>query len=190
VKLKRYQDFLNESEELQEVIALDDIVQDIDLDISEGLNYHIEYNKSIEEPIYRYSSQAYYKLINEMSALYHQGIYKPQNEVEEEILLEAATGLYKGKKVQLNSPKRGGSKKFYVYVNSGKKNAEGRVVAKKVCFGDTTGLRIKNKDPKAAKAFRARHRCSEKTDKTTAGYWSCNVGRYAKALGLSSNQSW
>ena len=27
-------------------------------------------------------------------------------------------------------------------------------------------------------------------DRTTAGYWSCNVGRYAKQIGLSSSNSW
>ena len=45
---------------------------------------------------------------------------------------------YRGKKVQLNKPKRGGSKKFYVYVKSKKGNV------KKVSFGDT-GLSVKLK---------------------------------------------
>ena len=43
---------------------------------------------------------------------------------------------YRGKKVALNKPKRGGSKKFYVYVKSKKGNV------KKVSFGDT-GLSVK-----------------------------------------------
>ena len=30
-------------------------------------------------------------------------------------------------------------------------------------------------------------KCSQKTDRTTAGYWSCNLGRYSKQLGLSSS---
>ena len=45
---------------------------------------------------------------------------------------------YQGKKVKLNDPIRGGSKKFYVYV----KNAKGNIV--KVSFGDTTGLSVSN----------------------------------------------
>ena len=45
-----------------------------------------------------------------------------------------------GKKVKLNDPIRGGSKKFYVYVKDGDK-------VKKVSFGDTTGLSIKRDDP-------------------------------------------
>ena len=60
---------------------------------------------------------------------------------------------------------------------------------KKVTFGDPK-LRVKNANKGAAKSFRARHKCSQKKDRTTAGYWSCNVGRYAKQLGLSSSNSW
>ena len=74
---------------------------------------------------------------------------------------------FQGKKVTLNDPIRGGSKKFYVYV----KNKKGNVV--KVSFGDTTGLSIKRDDPARRKSFRARHNCDQKKDKTTAGYWSC-----------------
>ena len=89
---------------------------------------------------------------------------------------------YRGKKVQLNKPKRGGSKKFYVYV----KNKKGNVV--KVSFGDT-GLSVKLKQRGARASFAARHKCAQKKDKTKAGYWSCNIGRYWKSLGGSSNFS-
>ena len=73
----------------------------------------------------------------------------------------------KARKVKLNDPIRGGSKKFYVYV----KNAKGNIV--KVSFGDTTGLSIKRDDPARRKSFRARHNCDTAKDKTTARYWSC-----------------
>ena len=73
---------------------------------------------------------------------------------------------YQGKKVKLNDPIRGGSKKFYVYVKDGDK-------VKKVSFGDTTGLSIKRDDPARRKSFRARHNCDTAKDKTTARYWSC-----------------
>jgi len=81
--------------------------------------------------------------------------------------LEITEAEYQGKKVKLNDPIRGGSKKFYVYV----KNKKGNVV--KVSFGDTTGLSIKRDDPARRKSFRARHRCDTAKDKTTARYWSC-----------------
>ena len=74
---------------------------------------------------------------------------------------------YQGKKVKLNDPIRGGSKKFYVYV----KNAKGNII--KVSFGDTTGLSIKRDNPARRKSFRARHRCDTAKDKTSARYWSC-----------------
>ena len=90
---------------------------------------------------------------------------------------------YRGKKVQLNKPKRGGSKKFYVYVKNPK---TGNI--KKVSFGDT-GLSVKLKQRGARASFAARHKCASKKDKTKAGYWSCNIGRYWKSLGGGSNFS-
>tara|TARA_R100000005_G_C4969865_1_gene183211 strand:- start:215 stop:598 length:384 start_codon:yes stop_codon:yes gene_type:complete len=77
---------------------------------------------------------------------------------------------YQGKKVELGKVKRGGTKKFYVYVRDPKtKNI------KKVSFGDTTGLSIKTKDAKRRKAFRDRHNCDNPGPKTKARYWSCRM---------------
>jgi hypothetical protein len=90
---------------------------------------------------------------------------------------------YQGRKVKLNSPKRGGSKKFYVYT----KNKKGNVI--KVSWGDTTGLSVKAKDRGAVKSFVARHKCKEKNDKTKAGYWACRTPRY-KSLGVKGGQWW
>ena len=90
---------------------------------------------------------------------------------------------YRGKKVKLNSPKRGGSKKYYVYT----KNKKGNVV--KVSWGDTTGLKTKANNPGAVKSFVARHDCKNKNDKTKAGYWACRTPRY-KQLGVKGGQWW
>ena len=90
---------------------------------------------------------------------------------------------YQGRKVELGKVKRGGKKKFYVYVKDPK---TGNV--KKVSFGAKSGggkLALKLKDPDARKAFASRHNCDKKKDRTTAGYWSCNIPKYAKQLGLS-----
>jgi hypothetical protein len=91
---------------------------------------------------------------------------------------------YHGKKVQIGKPKRGGAsgKKFYVYVMD-----KGKV--KKVSFGDSGGLSTKINDPKARHAYAARHKCAQAKDRTKAGYWSCNIGRYWKSLGGSKNFS-
>ena len=106
--------------------------------------------------------------------------------VEQQMKLKEAE--YQGKKVQLNKPKRGGSKKFYVYTRNPK---TGKV--KKVAFGAAGGggsLAVKLKDPKARKAFADRHNCEQKNDKTKPGYWSCRLPRYAKSLGLSGGGTW
>ena len=83
---------------------------------------------------------------------------------------------YQGRKVKLNNPVRGGSKKFYVYV----RNEKGNVV--KVSFGDTTGLDIKRDDPARRKAFRARHNCDNPGPKTKARYWSCKFWEKGKTV--------
>jgi len=101
-------------------------------------------------------------------------------------LLRSQKGLdeakFKGKTVDLNKPTRGDSKKFKVYVNSGKKNADGSIKVKKVNFGHggTTAkkagqktMSIRKSNPKARAAFRARHNCSNPGPKTMARYWSC-----------------
>ena len=90
---------------------------------------------------------------------------------------------FKGKDVPLNKPKRGGSKAYYVYVRDPKTKK-----IKKVSFG-SGGLRAKIKNKEARNAFAARHKCKDKKDRTKAGYWSCNLPRYAKALGLGANMN-
>ncbi len=89
---------------------------------------------------------------------------------------------YQGRKVKLNKPMRGDTKKFKVYVNTGKKNKDGTIQVKKVNFGHggtsakkagQKTMRIRKDNPGARASFRARHKCDQKKDKTTAGYWSC-----------------
>jgi len=59
---------------------------------------------------------------------------------------------------------------------------------KKVSFG-SGGLRAKIKNKDARNAFAKRHNCDKKKDRTKAGYWSCNLPRYAKQLGLGANMN-
>ena len=83
----------------------------------------------------------------------------------------------------IGKPKRGGSKAYYVYVRDPKTKK-----VKKVSFG-SGGLRAKIRNPKARKAFAARHKCSQKTDRTKPSYWSCRLPRYASQLGLGANMN-
>lgn len=82
-----------------------------------------------------------------------------------------------GKKVTLGKPFRtpSGPKKFSVYV----KNNKGNTI--KVNFGDPN-MEIKRDNPERRKAFRARHNCADKKDKTTAGYWSCKFWEKGKSV--------
>ncbi len=92
---------------------------------------------------------------------------------------------YNGRDVELNTPSRStGPKKYKVYV----KNEKGNVV--QVNFGDVKGgLKSKIDDPAARKAFADRHDCKNKKDKTTPGYWSCNLPKYQKYLGMGKNMN-
>jgi hypothetical protein len=99
----------------------------------------------------------------------------------EEFLIEALEE--EKKQPAIGKPKRGGSKKFYVYVKDGDKT-------KKVSFGMAGGgLRAKLNNPKARQAFSKRHNCPNKKDRTKASYWSCRLPRYAKLLGFKTTFS-
>ena len=95
--------------------------------------------------------------------------------IEDSDIIEEA--VYHGKTVPLRKVMKGDSKRHKVYVNSGRKDAEGHVVAKKVEFGSEKGskLRIRKGDPKRRKSFAARHHCSTAKDPKTARYWSCRA---------------
>jgi hypothetical protein len=88
------------------------------------------------------------------------------------------------KQPALNKPKRGGSKKFYVYV----KNPKTKKI-KKVSFGDTTGLSAKINNPEARRAFAKRHKCGTGEPKTSPKWWSCRLPKFAKLLGLKGSFS-
>ena len=180
--------------------------------VSKNLQFHLDNNLTLTENVFRIYSKSYFDLINEVRELYDKEKIKLSDEdawiVEsdlgkkvllengEEVWLDApiyeeeldyiiTEAKHHGKNVKLNSPFRtpGGPKKFAVYV----KTPKGTI--KKVTFGDPN-LRIRNASPGRAKSFRARHKCDQKKDRTTAGYWSCNVARYRKKLGLKSSRTW
>jgi len=175
--------------------------------LSEGLKYHMDNNMPLTEHVYRAGSQKYFELWAEARALYTRGILEvTDNDLE--VLTETDLGhfgMFEGKKVpldfpieltideakkakkkntkKLNKPMRdsSGGKAYKVYVKDPKTKK-----VKTVRFG-SGGLRAKINDKKARNAFAARHKCSQKKDKTKAGYWSCRLPRYAKLLGLKSN---
>jgi hypothetical protein len=172
--------------------------------ISEDLQYHLNNNITVSETVFRYGSNKHLKLIKEVRSLYLKNEilisksdeYIINSDAGEKALFnhrlvpldlpfeekEINEAEYKGKEVDLNKPKRGGSKKYFVYV---KNPQTGKI--KKVSFGAKSGggnLAVKIKDPQARKNFADRHNCKDKKDRTKPGYWSCNLPRYAKLLGL------
>jgi hypothetical protein len=176
--------------------------------LSEGLRYHIDNKKPLTEHVYRAGSSNYFNLWAEAKSLYVRGILDFSGD-DLEILTETDLGhfsIYEGQKVPLDfimeeveeeldeakskpkkknppigKPKRGGAKKFYVYVRD-----KGKI--KKVSFG-AQGMSAKINNSKARAAFSKRHNCPQKKDKTKASYWSCRLPRYAKLLGLKSSFS-
>jgi len=181
--------------------------------VSKDLGYHLNNNMALGESVFRYGSEKFQTLLKEVKQLQQKGLIE-LNENDQFIVEDYDNGFimvnenkvklntifeefdsesineaeYQGKKVQIGKPKRGGSKKFYVYVRNPK---TGKV--KKVSFGAQGGggnLAVKLRDPKARKAFSDRHNCKSKNDRTKAGYWSCRLPRYAKLLGLSGGGTW
>ena len=148
----------------------------------------------IENNIYRVGSEKYFEYFREAREKYYNG--ELELDVADIDIMESDLGEFgewggdpvpldciledDKQDAPLNKPRRGGPKKYYVYVRDPK---TGNV--KKVSWGDTTGLKVKLNDPKARKSFAARHKCDQQTDKTKAAYWACRLPRYAKQLGLS-----
>lgn len=179
--------------------------------ISEHLNYHITNEVPLNDNIFRFGSEEFFNVINEARELYYEGMVELNEDdvelvesdfgtqvrlsngrvvyldtpMEESFISEAE---HNGKKVELGKPRRnsGGGKKYVVYV---KNPSTGRV--KKISFGDVKGgLTAKVSNPKARKSFAARHQCSKKKDRLTAGYWACRLPRFGHLFGGSSYNSY
>jgi hypothetical protein len=173
--------------------------------ISEHLKYHLDRNLTLEENIFRTYSDSFFALIKEVRELYEQDVIELNDDdldliesdigqtaiyEDREVYLDVPIELeeddylnevkHRGRTVNLNRPFRtpGGPKKFAVYVRGKSGNI------KKVTFGDPK-MRIRASSKARRKSFRARHRCSQKKDRTTAGYWSCRSHRI-KSLGTKS----
>ena len=177
--------------------------------ISDNLKYHIEKQIPLSENIFRTYSDSYFELLEEVRSLYfnnqielcdpdaelvesnlgEKGLFEGREvyldapiEVEEDLIMELK---HRGRTVHLNRPFRtpGGPKKYAVYV----KSKGGRV--KKVTFGDPN-LRVRGRSAARRKSFAARHKCSQKKDRTTAGYWSCRSHRIGSLGNKGKGKYW
>ena len=126
--------------------------------------------------------KGYFNLVNEVRELFNEG--KIDLNEEDRLMVESDLGIkvkigkeyvyldapyiYETKEDVLSEGKTSvRPKKFAVYSKS---KTEG---VKKVTFGNSNLILKESRN------------CSQKTDRTTAEYWSCNLDRYSKQLGLS-----
>jgi hypothetical protein len=185
--------------------------------ISEGLRYHLDNQIPLVENVYRYGSESYFNLINEVRSLYNEG--KVDLSFMDEELIKTDIGKkaifegkevwldipiedneiltevkFRGKDVDTSSPQRdsSGGKAYKVYVSGcAKKTKSNPSGVKQIRFG-SGGLRAKLSDPDRRKAYDSRHGCSKgrHNDKCKAGYWSCRLPRYSEKLNLSGGGTW
>jgi|TARA_R100000315_G_C5234042_1_gene145178 hypothetical protein len=172
--------------------------------VSKGVKYHMENNLPITECIYRLGSDAYFATIKEVKELSKKGAYN-LSKAEQQFLnenpelgewawheeegqnvplgfpmyIEASPELYEAKKKKakkkgpLGKPMRntGSGKKYKVYMKDPK---TGNI--RTITYGDQKGgLEGNWNSAEARKSYAKRHRCAEKKDRMTAGYWACRA---------------
>lgn len=195
IKVKGYKPKNRKSKKNESLNINRMVLSDYDVMISEGLQYHLDNQIPLNENVYRYGSEEYFNLINEVRSLYKEGnidlslldeelvrqfigdkgVYEGKDvwlnfPMEEVRLYEAK---HNGREVSLNSPKKSGSQN-YVYVTGCLKD---KSKVKKITYG--SAMKDKLKDPDRRKAFSARHGCEGLSlkDKCTKKYWSCRKPR-------------
>ena len=188
------------------------------LQISENLKYHVNNNIKLASNVFRIHSESFYDIFNEARDLWKKGAIEVCEEdawllntdigkkaylngelvpldipmeVDDDEAIQFKTAGKKERVGRLNSPRRigkgdpgYGKKKFIVHV---KNPATGNV--KTITFGDAN-LSVKAGNPERRKSFLARHNCDNPGPKTGARYWSCNLHRYKKQLGLKFEGRW
>tara|TARA_Y100000287_G_C14233655_1_gene363430 strand:- start:4984 stop:5607 length:624 start_codon:yes stop_codon:yes gene_type:complete len=176
----------------------------------EGLTFHIKEEIPLYSNIYRYGSNSYFKMIREAREAWKDGSITFCEEDIDILTSDAGLfGEYNGKRVPLDTPfedtyspniklsskkkkkkkdpplgkpKRGGSKKFYVYVR-----CKGKI--KKVSFG-SPDMPLRISEPDRRRSFVARHKCKSAKDRCTPRYWSCRIGRYPNLTGAKKKYTW
>jgi hypothetical protein len=191
IKVKGYKPKKRKSKKNESLNINRMVLSNYDVMISEGLQYHLDNQIPLNENVYRYGSEEYFNLINEVRSLYNEGNID-LSLLDEELVKQSIgdKGEYEGKEVwlnfpmeevrlyeakhngrevSLNSPKKSGSQN-YVYVTGCLKD---KSKVKKITYG--SAMKDKLKDPDRRKAFAARHGCEGLSlkDKCTKKYWAC-----------------
>ena len=170
-KIKGIDESLNEAKEPEVITTLRKIVKnkqnDLIKDTKSGKKVRVDMNSAnlmvqVYDALKQQSNKD--KFVKSGIVMMGHMAYKLMKKENTSEVIEEAE--YQGRKVELNKPMQGDSKKFKVYV----KNDKGNVVV--VHFGQK-GMNIKKKNPKARKSFRARMNCDNPGPKWKANYWSC-----------------
>jgi hypothetical protein len=163
-----------------------------------GLKHHVDNNIPLTENIYRIGSPCYFNVIKQGREYYKMGLYETTNPDEIDLFENTDLGewaMFEGEEVPLDFPmyeetleeakkkkkkdppigkptkNTGGGKKYKVYVRNPK---TGNI--KKITYGDSKGgLKGNWNNAEARKSFAARHKCAEKKDRTSPGYWACRA---------------
>ena len=166
---------------------------------SEAFLYHLDRGLGITESVFRIGSKAYDDLFEETKKWWDEGNvilndkegWMAKNlEVGKKAKFKTSDGKWMD--VKLDSPMRGGERKFKVYHNSGKKDDDGNIIAVEIGWGQPNMV-IKNDNPSAAASYWARQQCDLKKsmDPSTAKFWSCYApSLFHKQIGLSSDSPW
>jgi hypothetical protein len=159
--------------------------------VTEAVEYHVRKGLPLSNCIFRLHSEGFYNFFIEARRQYQEGLIEVNNSFDLELLkseigerveyegIEVPLDVPIAEEVELNKPKRGGPKKFFVYT----RDPQTKNVVK-VTFGQP-GMDVNIDDPDARKSFAARHKCDTRNDKTKPSYWACRLPYYAKSLGLS-----
>ena len=207
-RLKKIASLIKKSNEIRVLVP--------ELSISNNLKYHIDNKIKLASNIFRIHSDNFYEVFNEARKLWKEGsidvceedawllntdigkkaylngqlvpLDVPMEITDDESFYVKAEKKEHGR---LNSPRRIGKgdpgygrKKFIVHV---KNPSTGNI--KTITFGDAN-LSVKANNPERRKSFLARHNCDNPGPKTGARYWSCNLHRYKKQLGLKFEGRW
>jgi len=130
--------------------------------LSDNLSYHFNNGTSLLESVFRVESEAWLDIVNEARILFNQGKI---GLTEDEIWLVGTDagekGIYEGREVLLDIP-----------------------------FEDVEELHEAEYRGKKVDLNRPFRTPDSPGPKWRAKYWSCNVARYRKLLGIKSNRPW
>ena len=156
--------------------------------VSKHLKYHIKEGVGVDRNVFRPDSDSFYRLFREVRKLHSEGRYT-LNENEKHYILETDIGkfgVFEGERVPLDHPmlneekdppigkpmkNSDGEKKYKVFVRNPK---TGNI--KKITYGDKKGgLKGNWNSAEARESFAARHKCADKKDRMSSGYWACRA---------------